>query len=75
MANKSKDVKSRPAGINDNFDVVAADINNVVDKNSERMTLESTRSARIPVLSTQLQEGISIKAYDGGKEQREDIDR
>ena len=65
MAGISKDVKTRPAGINDNFEITVMDINNVVEKN--RRVLKA-RGARIPGLSTDLQQGMSIKAYEGGIE-------
>ena len=64
MANKSKDVKTRPAGINDNFEIAVMDINNVVEKN--RAVLKA-RGVKIPDLSTDLQQGMSIKAYNGGR--------
>ncbi len=73
MANKSKDVKNRPAGINDNFEIAVMDINNVVEKENRRPVLKVNGSVKIPNLSTDLQQGMSIKAYDGGKTQ--DIER
>ena len=33
MANKTKDVKNRPAGVNDNFEIAVMDINNIVENN------------------------------------------
>lgn len=64
MANKSKDVKYSPAGINDNFEITVMDINHVVEN---KKTVLKANGVKIPNLSTDLQQGMSIKAYDGGK--------
>lgn len=64
MANKAKDVKTRPAGINDDFIITVMDINNVVEKNKPVL---KARGVKVSNLSTDLQQGMSIKAYDGGK--------
>lgn len=66
MANISKDVRTTPAGINDNFEIAVMDINNVVEKN--KIVLKAN-GVKIPNLSTDLQQGMSIKAYNGGKRQ------
>ncbi len=66
MANKSKDVKTRPAGINDNFEIAVMDIDHIVE--NEKTVLKA-KGIKIPNLSTDLQQGMSIKAYDGGKVQ------
>lgn len=66
MANKSKDVKNRPAGINDNFEIAVMNINNIVENNK---TVLKASGVKIPNLSTELQQGMSIKAYEGGKAQ------
>lgn len=66
MANKSKDVKTRPAGINDNFEIAVMNINNIVENN--KAVLKAS-GVKIPNLSTELQQGMSIKAYEGGKAQ------
>ena len=66
MANISKDVKTRPAGIDDDFEIAVMDINHVVEKNK---TVLKATGVKIPNLSTDLQQGMSIKAYDGGKTQ------
>ena len=70
MANISKDVKTNPAGINDDFIITVMDINNVVEKNKPVI---KARGAKISNLSTDLQQGMTIKAYDGGKVQ--DVER
>lgn len=64
MAIKSKDVKTRPAGVNDNFEIAVMDINNVVENNKPVL---KARGLKIPNLSTELEQGMSIKAYNGGK--------
>ena len=70
MANKSKDVKTVPAGINDKFEIAVMDINHVVEN---KKTVLKAKGVKIPNLSTDLQQGMSIKAYDGGKTQ--DVER
>lgn len=63
MANKSKVVKFRPAGKNDNFIVVGTDINTIIEK--EKFELKaSEKGVKIEALSTELTENLSIKAYD-----------
>ncbi len=66
MANIAKDVKTRPAGINDKFEIAVMDINNVVEN---KKAVLKAKGIKIPNLSTELQEGMSIKAYIGGKRQ------
>lgn len=66
MANIAKDVKTRPAGINDNFEIAVMDINHVVENNR---TVLKANGVKIPNLSTDLQQGMSIKVYNGGKGQ------
>ena len=68
MANKSNDVKGSPAGINDNIEIAVMDINNVVERN--KIVLKAN-GIKIPDLSTELEQGMTIKAYDGGKIQEE----
>ena len=70
MANIAKDVKTRPAGINDNFEIAVMDINHVVENNK---TVLKANGVKISNLSTDLQQGVSIKVYDGGKMQ--DVER
>ena len=64
MARKSKDVKTTPAGMNDNFEIAVMDINNVVENNKPVL---KARGVKISNLSTELMQGMSIKAYSGGK--------
>ena len=70
MANIAKDVKTRPAGINDKFEIAVMDINNVVEN---KKAVLKAKGIKIPNLSTELQEGMSIKAYIGGKRQEAEI--
>ena len=67
MANKLNDGKSNPAGINDNIEIDVMDINNVVENN--KYVLKVNNEDKIPDLSTELIQGMTIKAYDGGKNQ------
>lgn len=71
MANITKDVKTRPAGINDNFEIAVMDINHVVE--NKKTVLKANNGVKIPNLSTDLQQGMSIKAYEGGK--RQEVER
>lgn len=66
MANIAKDVKTRPAGIDDNFEIAVMDINNVVEN---KKAVLKAKGIKIPNLCTDLQQGMSIKAYIGGKRQ------
>ena len=70
MANIKKDVKTSPAGINDNFEIAVMDINHVVEN---KKTVLKANGVKIPNLSTDLQQGMSIKAYEGGK--RQEVER
>ena len=71
MANKTKDVKSRPAGIDDNFEIVGMNINHIVE--NKKYVLKAKGKRVQSLLSTELEEGMSIKAYDGGKKVEEEI--
>ena len=65
MAKKSEKIKSRPAGINDNIEIAVMDINNVIENNK---TVMKAKGIKVSGLSTELDQGMVIKAYDGGKE-------
>ncbi len=65
MAKKSEKIKSRPAGINDNIEIAVMDINNVIENNK---TVMKAQGIKVSGLSTELDQGMVIKAYDGGKE-------
>ena len=61
MANIAKDVKSRPAGINDNFEIAVMDINNVVENN--KFVLKANGGMKIPDLSTELTMNDEFEYY------------
>lgn len=63
MANKSKAVKFNPAGKADNFKIVATDINNIIENERFEMKV-ATKGVQVEPLSIELEEGVSIKAYD-----------
>lgn len=65
MAKNSEKIKSRPAGINDNIEIAVMDINNVIENNK---TVMKAKGIKVSGLSTELDQGMVIKAYDGGKE-------
>ena len=68
MASKSKVVKFRPAGKNDDFKVVGTDINTIIEK--EKFELKASKKG-IEILSTEITENLSIKAYDNAIAQNE----
>ena len=70
MATISKDVKKKPAGMNDDIVIVGVDINNVIE-NNKIVLIAGNKVVEKEHLSTELQEGMTIKAFDGGKEQEE----
>ena len=60
MATISKDVKTTPAGENDNFKIVGVDINNIIE--FDKYVLKTGRRVvEREDLSTDLQEGMSLK--------------
>lgn len=61
MASKSKVVKFRPAGKNDNFIIVGTDINTIIEK--EKFELKAAKKG-VEILSTEITEKLSIKVYD-----------
>lgn len=63
MANKSKDVKITPMGINDNFIINGVDFNNIIEKEKFEMKA-AQKGVKIEVLSTELAENMTIKAQD-----------
>ena len=63
MANIKKDVKTNPAGEKDKFSIVGTDINNIIEK--ERFEMKAAeKGVCVEVLSTELTENMSIKAYE-----------
>lgn len=58
-------VKFKPAGKNDNFEIAVMDVNNIVE--NKKIKLKANNSAKVTDLSTELAEGMLIKAYEGGK--------
>lgn len=70
MANITKDVKSKPAGVDVDFEIDVMDINNIVE--NKKYVLKAN-GKRIQTLSTELEQGKSIKAYAGGKTAEEEI--
>ena len=63
MANKSKDVKTSPAGNNDKFSVNGIAFSNIIEKEKIEMKA-AQKSVKIEVLSTELTENMTIKAMD-----------
>lgn len=63
MANKSKDVKTKPTGKDDCFIINGVDFNNIIEKEKFKMKA-SQKGVKIEVLSTELTENMTIKAQD-----------
>ena len=66
MAIKSKDVKATAAGMHEDFTRLWLDMKNIFKE--DKLVLEATGSVSVSNLSTDLVQGMTIKAYDGGKE-------
>ena len=77
MANAN--AKSKPAGINDKVDIDVMSMVQIVEKeNKKDETVKTvvTNSAKvIGILSTDLDLGVTIKAYDGVKEKEDTVAR
>lgn len=71
MANKPKDVKDIPAGINDNFEVCVMGINNIIELSKAskkyKKVLKVNNAAKRDALSTDLYKGMSIALEDNQK--------
>lgn len=65
MANKAKDVKCTPAGVKDNIYVCGVDINIYFNKEKKRPEISTGKNPK-KVLATDLNKGVTIKAYPGG---------
>ncbi len=65
MANKSKDVKNRPAGKDDMFKIVGLDIKSIIELGKDKLKVDN--NVKVSDLSIELTDGMIIKAYDGGK--------
>ena len=63
MANKSKDVKSSPAGKNAKISVNGMEFSNIIEKEKFEMKA-AQKGVKIEFLSTELTENITIKAID-----------
>ena len=68
MANKSKDVKSRPAGKDDMFKIAVLGAENIIEDGKDKLIVDKDNAKQILNSSLELTEGMIIKAYDGGRE-------
>ena len=79
MANAN--AKSKPAGINDKVDIDVMSMVQIVEKNKENkkntpVKKVVTNAAKvIRILSTDLDLGVTIKAYDGVKQKENTVAR
>ena len=69
MAKNSEKIKSRPAGINDNIEIAVMDINNVIENNK---TVMKAQGIKVSGLSTELNQGMVKKAYEGEKKTKKE---
>ena len=63
---QSKDVRTTPAGIHDNFSICGINLMEIF--RDDKYVTQAEGKVRVDNLSTDLIQGMSIKAYDGGKE-------
>ena len=68
--------KMKPAGKDDKFSVNVVDMQQIFDNEKEKKDkkpklLISSSTKRNSILSTEIEKGVSIKAYNGGNRQKE----
>ena len=68
--------KMKPAGKDDKFSVNVVDMQQIFDNEKEKKDkkpklLISSSTQRNSILSTEIEKGVSIKAYNGGNIQKE----
>ena len=77
MANAN--AKSKPAGINDKVDIDVMSMVQIVEKENKKdapvKTVVTNSAEVIGILSTDLDLGVTIKAYDGVKEKEDTVAR
>lgn len=77
MANAN--AKSKPAGINDKVDIDVMSMVQIVEKENKKdvpvKTVVTNSAKVIGILSTDLDLGVTIKAYDGVKEKEDTVAR
>ena len=77
MANAN--AKSKPAGINDKVDIDVMSMVQIVEKENKKdapvKTVVTNSEKVIGILSTDLDLGVTIKAYDGVKEKEDTVAR
>ena len=74
MANKSKVVKFKPAGKDDDFAIFTGFDLTAVPENEKFELKTAKKGVERGILSTELKEGSTLKAYDGGKPNIVDFD-
>ena len=73
MANAN--AKSKPAGINDKVDIDVMSMVQIVEKETPVKTVVTNYAKVIGILSTDLDLGVTIKAYDGVKQKENTVAR
>ena len=77
MANAN--AKSKPAGINDKVDIDVMSMVQIVEKENKKdapvKTVVTNSAKVIGILSTDLDLGVTIKAYDGVKQKEDTVAR
>ena len=74
---EKKDYIEEPAGVNDTFTINGVEMQQIFKGDEEKATKENAKTVtpnyvRREVLSTELAEGMTIKAEDGGKPKSRD---
>ena len=72
---EKKDYIDKPAGVKDSVELNAIQMNQIFKGDEDKATIKNAKTSvakptkRIVVYSTQLEEGMTIPALDGGKSQ------
>ena len=74
---EKKDYIERPAGLNDTFTISGVEMQQIFKGDEEKATKKNTKTitpnyVKREVLSTELTEGMTIRAEDGGKPRSRD---
>ena len=60
---EARKFRTSPAGMNDEITLVAMDINHIIENN--KIKLKANPAPRVEMLSSDLDQGSTIKAYNG----------
>lgn len=68
MAVSKNTIKSRPAGKDDKIEINVVSLEQILENNRDK-ALDTNSTRMEGILSTELQEGMTIKAFDGRKQE------